>query len=213
MGQFSWLYADTGKQMLDNHFADSYLLVPPAFQAVYGKHIKISYYDGYGNFGPYQINELIAEWNISFIPEVIKLIKAGQWYGGFSENNIPLLERYMADRSKLDDQEREWVGILLSVYDENNSRLPNPIKITTKPMEYDEVGYSLSDPNQGWLSENEDEEEKKFLLDFWFFEYDPSDDDKIIVDGFSYDYERGPFGDNPNETCRVEIDGEYFYFD
>ena len=32
MGQFSWIYSDTNKQLIDNRRADTYLLVPPPFQ-------------------------------------------------------------------------------------------------------------------------------------------------------------------------------------
>ena len=39
MGQFSWLYSDTGKQVIDNRKADSFLLVPEPFQEKYGKYI------------------------------------------------------------------------------------------------------------------------------------------------------------------------------
>ena len=39
MGQFSWLYSDTGKQVVDNREADSFLLVPEPFQEKYGKKI------------------------------------------------------------------------------------------------------------------------------------------------------------------------------
>lgn len=32
MGQFSWIYSDTDKQLLDDVYADTYLLVPKPFQ-------------------------------------------------------------------------------------------------------------------------------------------------------------------------------------
>jgi len=196
--------------MVSGRLCDGYLLVPPPFQEKYGKFIKTACYDGYGHFGSYQVNELIAEWNKSFIPEVIGLIKEGRWYDA-AEKDIPILERYLAESSALDEQEREWVGILLSVYDENNSRLPNPIKITSKPMEYDEVGYSPSDPNQGW---EEDEEEYEMLLDhFPDYDYDPEDDDRIIVNGKSYPVEMNLSPEIPDYRCmRVMIDGKYYYY-
>ena len=31
MGQFSWIYSDTNKQLVDNKIADTYLLVPKPF--------------------------------------------------------------------------------------------------------------------------------------------------------------------------------------
>lgn len=42
------------------------------------------------------------------------------------------------------------IGINIACYDEDNVRLKNPIKITSKPMAYASVNASLSDPNQGW---------------------------------------------------------------
>ena len=39
MGQFSWIYSDTNKQLVDNKIADTYLLVPKPFQEKYGKAI------------------------------------------------------------------------------------------------------------------------------------------------------------------------------
>ena len=39
MGQFSWIYSDTNKQVIDNRMADTYLLVHEAFQKKYGKAI------------------------------------------------------------------------------------------------------------------------------------------------------------------------------
>ena len=53
MGQFSWIYSDTDKQLVDNKKADAYLLVPPPFQKKYGKTIYEGCYDGYGHFGIY----------------------------------------------------------------------------------------------------------------------------------------------------------------
>ena len=45
MGQFSWIYSDTNKQVIDNKRADTYLLVPKPFQEKYGKVIYEDTYD------------------------------------------------------------------------------------------------------------------------------------------------------------------------
>ena len=146
MGQFSWIYSDTGKQMLDNVVADSYLLLPPEFQSKYGKCIYTTCYDGYGSFGKYDVYELIPEWNRSFIPEVIRRMKEGNWRCSASERDAQKLQDYY-DGKSVDDL--RWIGILLACYDEDNEALEYQIKITSRPMEYEDVLPSKSDPEQG----------------------------------------------------------------
>lgn len=80
MGQFSWIYSNTNTQLIDNKYADTYLLVPKPFQEKYGKAIYESCYDGYGNFDIYDVYELIAEWNKEMIPEIINRAKNGTWH-------------------------------------------------------------------------------------------------------------------------------------
>lgn len=104
MGQFSWIYSDTNKQLIDNKRADTYLLVPKPFQEKYGKEIYEGCYDGI-------------------------------------------------------DCELRWLGIVMACYDEDNAALEYPIKITTREMEYEKVAPSLSDPNQGWESDDDEDEE------------------------------------------------------
>ena len=70
MGEFSWIYSDTKKQLVNFEMADTYLLVPPAFQKKYGKAIHETCYEGYGRFGRYDVYDLIAEWNKEMIPEI-----------------------------------------------------------------------------------------------------------------------------------------------
>ena len=47
----------------------------------------------------------------------------------------------------------------MSCYDEDNAALEYPIKVTTREMEYEEVAPSLGDPNQGWESDDDEDEE------------------------------------------------------
>lgn len=152
MGQFSWIYSDTQKQLVDGKRADTYLLVPPPFQEKYGKAIYEPCYDGYGRFGGYDVYELIPFWNREMIPEMIERIKSGHWAGG-SALDISTLEDFFEDEDfEPHDALRDlrWIGIVMACYDEDNAALKCPIKITTKPMEYDNVTPSLRDPNQGW---------------------------------------------------------------
>ena len=157
MGQFSWIYSDTNKQLIDNRIADTYLLVPKSFQEKYGKAIYESCYDGYGRFGRYDVYDLIPEWNKEMIPEIIHRIKAGNWKCSTNENDITNLQNYY--EGKPITCELRWLGIVMACYDEDNFALEYPIKITTKEMEYENAKPSESDPNQGWESYDDDEEE------------------------------------------------------
>lgn len=157
MGQFSWIYSDTNKQLIDNRKADTYLLVPKPFQEKYGKAIYESCYDGYGKFGRYDVYDLIPEWNKEMIPEIIRRIKAENWKCSTSKNDITNLQNYY--EGKPITCELRWLGIVMACYDEDNFALEYPIKITTKEMEYENARPSESDPNQGWESYDDDEEE------------------------------------------------------
>ncbi len=157
MGQFSWIYSDTNKQLVDNRRADTYLLVPKPFQEKYGKAIYESCYDGYGRFGRYDVYDLIPEWNKEMIPEIIRRIKDGNWKCNTSENDITNLQNYY--EGKAITCELRWLGIVMACYDEDNFALEYPIKITTKEMEYENVKPSESDPNQGWESYDDDDDE------------------------------------------------------
>ena len=157
MGQFSWIYSDTNKQLIDNKRADTYLLVPKPFQEKYGKAIYENCYDGYGRFGRYDVYDLIPEWNKEMIPEIIRRIKAGNWKCSTNENDIKNLQNYY--EGKPITCELRWLGIVMACYDEDNFALEYPIKITTKEMEYENAKPSESDPNQGWESYDDDDEE------------------------------------------------------
>jgi len=78
MGQFSWLDCVTGKPILDGVAKTSYVLVPREFG---GGHIEEDCYDGYGNFGGYDIYDLVAYWNKDYL--------LGREFG-----SVPKLEDY-----------------------------------------------------------------------------------------------------------------------
>ena len=148
MGQFSWIYSDTNKQVIDGKCADTYLLVPPEFQAKYGKAIYESCYDGYGTFGGHDVYDLIPEWNKGMIPEIIRRAKKGNWKCRLLEDDIANLQNYYEGKEIF--CELRYLGIVMACYDEDNFALEYPIKITTREMEYENVNPSESDPNQGW---------------------------------------------------------------
>lgn len=194
MGQFSWIYSDTNKQLLDDIYADTYLLVPKQFQEKYGKAIYEGCYDGYGNFGRYDVYELVALWNRENLPSetrALRLPKVEEYGGLFDSEKEELRKKGVTEEEiKKADAEKQQeycdkailrykkallrnkdfannvpdnvmkekygrnylreIGIDIACYDEDNTALTYPIKITTKEMEYEEVAPSLSDPNQGW---------------------------------------------------------------
>lgn len=147
MGQFSWLYSDTGQQMLDDYPANSYLLVPPPFEGIYGKHIKEEYYDGYGHFGKYDVYELVAYWNRGYIPEILNDPKWRLSSPLSQEDKDNMLRFYHGEQLECPIRH---IGIFMACYDEDNFRLPYPIKITEKPTDYHNAEPSKSDPFQGW---------------------------------------------------------------
>lgn len=148
MGQFSWIYSDTNKQLIDNRVADSYLLVPPEFQKKYGKAIYESCYDGYGIFGKYDVYDLIPEWNKEMIPEIIRRMKNGKWTYKADEGDLQNLQNYF--EGKEINCDLRWLGIMMACYNKDNAALEYPIKIATEKLEYNSVSPSLSDPDQGW---------------------------------------------------------------
>lgn len=200
MGQFSWIYSDTNKQVVDNRYADTYLLVPEPFQDKYGKAIYERCYDGYGNFGKYDVYDLIAEWNREYLSEAMlrdkpKLENFSGLYDfekedlrnhGYAESEIEIkdfeqkehyynlaLDRYKITIERLTDYRngtsdeemfqkygQDWkrsIGIDIACYDEQNASIPYPIKITSREMDYEDASPSLSDPNQGWEYDDDDD--------------------------------------------------------
>lgn len=112
MGQFSWIYSDTGKQLLDDVKADAYLLVPKLFQKEYGKSIHETFYDGYGNFGEYDVYDLLALWNRDYLPMETKVLSKPKIenYGGlYSFEKDELRKNGMTEEEieKMDMEERQ----------------------------------------------------------------------------------------------------------
>ena len=174
MGQFSWLDCKTEKQIVDNYSRDVYVLVPKDFG---GGHIKETCYDGYGNFGAHDIYDLVTDWNKSFIPNILG--NKQHWICNISERDEKNLKAFA--EGKPIDCEKRHLGIILACYDEDNERLKYPIKITHDPNAvYEDCAPSPSDPNQGWLMDEDEEDDP----DFGYFDelgYNP------YIGGYDYD--------------------------
>lgn len=179
MGQFSWLDCKTGEQILDDVERDVYVLVPREFG---GGHIKETFYDGYGDFGGYDIFDLVADWNREYLSqnpdfEMQYAKKRDKYVKEYQKTHPDYIEdinlkvsdyKWYEDYANPDKTREEigknlsWgkyrcVGIDIACYDEDNEALPYPIKIThDKNAVYEWCPPSPSDPNQGWLVDDDE---------------------------------------------------------
>ena len=146
MGQFSWLDCKTGEQVLDNVMRDVFVLVPAEFG---GGHIMEVMYDGYGRFGGHDIYDLVVDWNMQYLEE----------YRKDKSFKCDWLQKQSSVEEAFEKLEKRDIGISIACYDEDNARLKYPIKITHDVNAvYEDCLPSKSDPNQGWLVEDDEDE-------------------------------------------------------
>lgn len=152
MGQFSWLDCRTQEQIVDDKERNVYVLIPKEFG---GGRIEESCYDGYGHFGGYDIFDIVVDWNVSYVDEI--LAKKNEFHSGWVSIYEEDFRRLAKGEKIRPETEKRVLGIAIACYDEDNARLRYPIKITHDPNAvYEECSFSLSDPNQGWeMSEDE----------------------------------------------------------
>ena len=155
MGQFSWLDCRTGEQIIDNAPRNVYVLVPKEFG---GGHILETCYDGYGRFGGHDIYDLVVDWNVPYMDEILR--QKDEFRSGW----VSLYEEDFRRLSKGEEirpgTEKRTLGIAIACYDEDNARLRYPIKITHDPSAvYEMCGLSESDPDQGWPPDDDDDDE------------------------------------------------------
>lgn len=170
MGQFSWMFADTNNEEALLEHTKAYVPCPD------GMVIFEKCYSGYGEFGGHDIYNLVADWNRDYISEAnISKPLREQW--GNTEQDEKwfqkALERYKIDCQRINDfvsgksdeymketYGEDWkrnIGIDIACYDEENAALKYPIKICKyRPVSYDILPPSNSDPNQGWGCEEDD---------------------------------------------------------
>lgn len=165
MGQFSWLYCDSGKQMLDGHLKDSYLLVPKEFG---GGRIVEHCYNGYGCMGGHDVYDLVADWNREWAKEnpdyvIYQGLKLSEytWYPFYTDLTLSeeeVIEKWRATGKAMYCFEWRSIGIELACYDEDNAAIRYPIKIAEYDWStYESCSPSKSDPNQGWLMDEDEE--------------------------------------------------------
>lgn len=164
MGQFSWLDCKTQEQVIDGKRRDVFVLIPKEFG---GGHITEHCYDGYGHFGGKDIYDLAADWNREFISKhpchMLKhhgAVRERSWYKAFSDLSASREDVVKTVADGFGCPEWRTIGIELACYDEDNASLKYPIKITHDPdAVYEESAPSLSDPNQGWEAEDDDDDD------------------------------------------------------
>lgn len=156
MGQFSWICSDDNRPLYnEGNDREAYLLLPT------GGSIHEREYEGYGIFDGQDVYELVVDWNLP-------ALKREDVYGSIAT----LLPKETIDKifdaaesgtlNTLDEElGKNWkrdFGIHISCYDEDNEKLPYPIKITRVERAYDSVKPSKADPDQGWHTGEEEEE-------------------------------------------------------
>lgn len=148
MGQFSWLYCDTKKQVVVDKIKKSYLLIPKEFG---GGKITESCYEGHGVFGHQDVFELVADWNREWVSKNPDLKTAdgfklsdNQWYPFYADLSLSkeqVIEKWCKWR---------YIGIDLVSMDDINTWLKYPIKIAElETSVYEECEPSEDDPNLG----------------------------------------------------------------
>lgn len=152
MGLFSWLYADTNRQMFVNLHKESYLLIPKPFQKDIGSSYIVEHcYHGEGRMGGHDIYELVADWNRDYIPTYLQEAKTNPHAHSYALSLKDYADMMLFYEGKTPACEIRWIGILLAGEDEDNARLPYPIKITESLHEYEEMPPSRIDPMQGCM--------------------------------------------------------------
>ena len=68
MGQFSWIASDDKRPVLDDVYADVYLLIPAKFG---GGAYHTDYYDGYGRI-EVDVYDAVADWNKDYLQKIYK---------------------------------------------------------------------------------------------------------------------------------------------
>ena len=173
MGQFSWMFADTNNEEDLREGQEAYVPLPN------GEYIHEPCYEGYGKFGGQDIYDLVADWNREYlsrhpefeIPKNFMAVINGQlirrplfcvarygWYKAYADLSLTRAEVV----EQADCYEYRAIGIGIACGDLANNALPFPIKICKSkpaPGAYNRLPASNTDPNQGWGSPEENEEE------------------------------------------------------
>lgn len=178
MGCFSWLFADQDNKRALHMGNVGYLICPDG--TVYACNHG---YDGYGRFGDHDCvdaYEAVASWNreylsqhpefeipqhgsvfdestASYILAKPKKVSEFAWWPFYSDLSLSPEEVELKMKSApgylMRAWEYRWIGIDISCYDDQNRKLPYPIKVSSVPnVRYEDLPASDGDPNQGFRS-------------------------------------------------------------
>lgn len=168
MGSFSWYASDTHRAIRSHRPFPVYALRPDA------EPLLEADYEGYGEFGGHDIYDLVADWNRqylaehpgflifqhgrvwseemgSYFPAAPKRVDEFPWY--------PLYADLTKSQKDIERELREsgtpfWhyrsIGIAIACYDDQNLKLPYPIKLVESPVPYAAAAASKHDPGQGF---------------------------------------------------------------
>ena len=158
MSEFSWMYCDKDNAENLRFGMEAYLLNPN------GKPFYEPSYDGDGFFGNVDVYEKALDWNRNDL-DASMLVKplpqefmtnardSGGELNMYRDGDTDIeMERY-AHKTSFCSHAKDWkraLGIAISCRDEQNEKLPFPIKVSSMPLEYQEVGASKTDPNDGY---------------------------------------------------------------
>ena len=171
MGTFSWRFCDRPNKSL-RIGGEGYLLLPD------GTYLREPSYEGYGVFAGTDAYYLVAAMNREYMakhPEYpvwqAHLVNAADGKGGFKRKRAQriIISEYpwyslYADLTilseKFDELAKEMkyrgfpmcfrhIGVEIACYNEQNRRLPFPIKVASKPGFYQDWPASKDDPYQG----------------------------------------------------------------
>jgi len=148
MGCFTWKFANDRRKKLQ-YDSTGYVVCPN------NTYIKEECYDGYGRFGAEDIYNLVVDWNKDYLKEIF----SKPLYSGWNHLK-PVAEAFVDGKSEEELEnlfekvakpcwnKKEWkrnLGIAIATYDQDNSKLPFPIKIVDKPIyNYSDLKPSLS---------------------------------------------------------------------
>lgn len=136
-------------------------------------------YDGYGHFGPgdtYDVYDMVADWNrkpLSQQPEYLvpqhgknwdeekkawvarqgKKLSEFPWWPYYSDLAMSpeQITAKMHEMAGNNVWEYRWIGIDIACYDDQNAKLPFPIKIASNlDARYEQLPPSKGDPEQGF---------------------------------------------------------------